>query len=233
MRDWINIVERAERQSITEEWFTTIEAPGGAVEVFRNPSRAEFRTLSQQRAYGDLSEAAGDTTPFMYRWVDEKAAASYLRIDAMVARVRHYLPKKISGHFHSKFITGLSFSHHPTMWRADKDMLCFVVDRTKLKKPNQCIDINGQAIYNLTQTVDMLRNYMTQMTRGEFDQQIANVLDDCQTDPDEVFVIGDLRNLGAALAKIMVPPSCSPALLKKLQSYCAQHQIALEPVKTV
>lgn len=185
---------------------------------------------AQQRAYGkgqelayrdELSEAFGNDN-YIVRWVDEKAIGPYLRLNGMKARVRHILPAKLSGHVHTKPWLGLSFSHLDTSWRGGSDFIGFVVDRTKVK--NQCFDINGQEIYDLTNNLDLAKQgaYQFHDYRGALAAAVAA----SKNEPDEVYVIGDLRNLSEVLVEIRIK-DVSDKVRKALTAYCQQHGIRL------
>lgn len=158
----------------------------------------------------------------IYRWVDEKGCLSYLRSNAMIGRVRHYLPKQLSGAFHSNFKTGLSFSPSPIKWSDSAIPICFVVDRTRLDSP--VIDINGQAVFELTGVVDAYKAFhVTSNMKWYRDNAIQASTDD----PDEAFVIGNIRNLSDKLVEIRIRngASLSKKIEDVIEKYCSEHGI--------
>ena len=179
-----------------------------------------------RRERGDrwwIKENATTTPNLIYRWVDDKAALSYVKLDGMKARFSHYLPAKVSGNYHSKFCKGLSFSHLPDNWRVRGDTdICFALDRTKL--PSSAIDINGQATYELGQMMEAWRDFRINPGKDGYNDAVDRVING---DHDEVFVLGNIPNLHECLASIKIG-ACKTKTLEMLEKYCTQYSIQME-----
>lgn len=160
---------------------------------------------------------------FIYRWVDHKASASYIRYNAMKGRVRHYLPKAISGEFHSKWFTGLSFSRDSTHWKVAGD-ICFIVDPARLK--NKVLDINGQAVYELGQEVEASK-FGNPSTRRHQERLLADAIEHSRTNPTEAYVIGDIRDLASTLDRIVAWEQ-PPKVVAVLRAFAEQHGVEFE-----
>lgn len=177
--------------------------------------------------YQELVETHHRAGP-IYRWVDEKAVKSYLRANAMIGRWRHYLPAKVSGLHHSKFQTGLSFSTDDRRWSVAGNV-CFVVDRAKLDVPSY--DLNGQAIYTLSDMIDLIKNGGgVAVSRSDYEAAVRHAIEDSRNDPDEVFVVPAVRDLAAKLIEIR-HTQVEPKTLDLLRSYCDQHGVPLRPAE--
>lgn len=195
--------------SLSEDLISTIPDLTTLISEFLNTS---------MRSLIDLIESYQQTDE-MFRWVDDAAATSYVRIDAMVARHRHFIPKEISG-LHTKAYTGLSFSHSPSSWNAaGEGKICFVVSRTKLS--NTVVDINGQAIFDLTQEMKSLSR-----DRHWVKTYRDRAVEMSERKPDEAFVIGDIRPLSSVLERIVIFDA-RPATLARLEAYGELHKVEI------
>jgi hypothetical protein len=167
----------------------------------------DIMTLVESRSVGDA----------LYRWVDEKGALAYIRRDAMVGRVKHFIPKALipnaNKYGRGKWFTGLSFSGDANRWDLTGDC-CFVVSNSI---PNDRFNINGQAIYNYGQSITshtgLLKSYE------------QNAVEDSRNDPDEIFVVGNLPELSRYLVEIRVKSNLSPKTLAVVTTYAEQHGI--------
>lgn len=162
----------------------------------------------------------------IYRWIDERGCMSYLRSNAMIGRVRHFIPRQLSGEFHSNFKTGLSFALDDRSWLNVGTPICFVVRRNALGVP--VVNINGQAIYDLSGAEETRRTYS--MDQATYQQYLKNAIEDSKTDPTEAFVIGNIRDLATKLERIHVRPdgdNVSPKGTNALRAYCQQYNIPL------
>lgn len=168
----------------------------------------------------------------IYRWVDMKAAASYLRNDGMKARHCHYLPAALSNLPHGRRVRGLSFGLDPDRWSSGVDTpVCFVLDSDKVL--NRQVRINGQAIYVLTQQFEYTKAMVNELRSSASDHQMfaslrKRAIEDSRNDPDEVFVVGDLADLRESLVEIRCRP-LSGADMETLTSYAEQAGVPLIP----
>jgi hypothetical protein len=163
----------------------------------------------------------------LYRWVDAAGVAAYIKADAMKARHRHVIPQ-LGVQDKPAMKKGLSFSRSASRWDAAGD-ICFVVDEKRL--PNKSYDINGQQVYNLTQEAEYLRSsvrsgYMpSKEDFRRYKDQLAVAVQESRDDPDEVFVVGDLKSLSVGLVEIRVKPSVDADTRDLLTAYSERHGI--------
>lgn len=171
----------------------------------------------------------------LYRWVDAKAAQAYVRSNKMVGRHCHYLPKSLSGEFHSRRVRGLSFGMDGNRWAAPDTPVCFVLDRAKLN--NKVAEINGQAAYVLTQHfeyIEAMRKSLQPLSlhdREHLDQLTRSAIADSSGDADEAFVIGDIKMFGRALVAIHAIGDVPTKLHSDLENF-AQTWEAVSELKT-
>lgn len=166
-------------------------------------------------------------SPEITRWVDSKGALSYIRSNAMVGRVRHWLPKQISGLDKIYAKTGLSFGipNSRSSWNMHgDDGICFVVDRARL--PNLVCNINGQSVFEFSGTYDV--RYSEDRDTVEHYRQRA--IKDSLEEPDEAFVVGDIRDLGSKLIKIILRKNVPQPVVKKITDYAEAHHVPVEVV---
>ena len=164
------------------------------------------------------------TPEHLFRWVDDKGAGYYLRSDAMIGRHRHFLPAKISGLFHSKFQTGLSFGMNAHQWGLG-GTVCFVVARAKIDVAAHVI--SGEAIYRLSDFMTRLKlgaGFVS--TQEAYPQRLREAVAECLAEPDEVFVVPALRNLAAKLVEIR-HRNATPKTVRLLEGYCETHNLPL------
>jgi hypothetical protein len=160
----------------------------------------------------------------LYRWVDDKGALAYIRRDAMVGRTKHYIPKamipNVNKYGRATWFTGLSFSRDDARWNI-AGSCCFVVSGI----PNDCFNINGQAVYNYGQAVAS-----RSCGPDELQQYEQNAVEDSQNEPDETFVVGNIQMLSKYLAEIRIKNSIPPKVLAAVRSYSEQNNIQLTVV---
>ncbi len=172
-----------------------------------------------------MIQSTGVSTPdLIYRFVDEKGAVNYVKRDMMIGRHRHYLPAKITGLLHSKPQTGLSFSKSPRQWWMNGN-ICFVVDRSKIDVPSH--EINGHAIYMLTQMMDDRKAFMS-VSKRELEMACERAIRDSLRDPTEVFVVPSIRGLSDVLVEIRIMAEIDKKALMDIRSYCEKFKIPLK-----
>ncbi len=167
-----------------------------------------------------------ETASVITRWIDTKGALSYIRRDAMVGRVRHWLPKQISGLDKIYPKTGLSFALPNTRsnWNAHGEQgICFVADRNLIS--NQICDIDGHSVFLFSQEYD---DYRRGMGGHNLTQSRDLAIQDSLTKPDEAFVIGDIRNLHAVLTKIIIGAEIAPKAAAEIMAYSEKFNIPLQ-----
>lgn len=168
----------------------------------------------------ELFEQAHTTSP-IFRWVDDKAAKSYMRIDAMKGRVRHWLPKQISGLDKIYAKTGLSFSYELGKWMDVGGTIGFVVDQTKLD--NHIVPIAGHEVFIFSGMADWRKEGAC--SYDSFEKARDYAIKTSLERPDEAFVIGDIRGLSSKLTKVLFRDEAARMLMAP---YCEQHNIPLE-----
>lgn len=155
-----------------------------------------------------------DNDSLIYRWVDMKATKSYIRLNKMIGRTKHWIPRELIGANKISQKRGISFSELPNKWNVhDDDGICFVLNRDKITNP--IIDLNGQAIYELGQY------YQDISWRRELN---ARAIKRSLADPDEVFVVGDIDDLGNKIDAILIKRESDAMLFK---DYCSEFNIKL------
>lgn len=159
------------------------------------------------------------------RYVDEKGANSYLRINAMVGRVRHWLPKQLSGLDKIYPKTGLSFTFDGTRsnWNAHGTAyICFVVDQARLT--NLVVDIDGDAVFRFSADYDLYR-----AGGGGWNEQSRNyAIESSKAHPDEAFVIGDIRDLASKLVRIEIGSGVNPKFAQKVRTWAELHGVEVK-----
>lgn len=159
----------------------------------------------------------------LIRWVDRKGASQYVRRDAMIGRVRHWIPHEISGLDKIYPKTGLSFGIPGKNWNAHgSEGIGFVVDRTRLA--NHICDIDGHEIFLMSDAYDR-RNFMAV---EDLPEMRARAVKASLDDPDEAFVIGDIRELHGKLIGIRVGSDVDERTRKLVTDYAARHDITAE-----
>jgi hypothetical protein len=188
-----------------------------------------FGSLPFSHKYGmrwkDLFETRSPSREIT-RWVDASGARSYMRIDAMVGRVRHWLPKEISGLDKIYPKTGLSFGYAGNKnWNMHGDEgICFVVNRDRLT--NLICDIDGQAVFEFSDAYDAYR-----MGAGSAGLQQARdrAIKFSGDRPTEAFVVGNIRELSSVLSHVIVGTDVDQKTAEMVRQYADKHNV---PVKT-
>ena len=159
----------------------------------------------------------------LIRWVDRKGASQYVRRDAMIGRVRHWIPHEISGLDKIYPKTGLSFGIPDKNWNAHgREGIGFVVDRKRLS--NHICDIDGHEIFLMSDAYDR-RNFMAVEDLPEMRARAVRASLD---DPDEAFVIGDIRELHRKLIGILIGSEVDDRTRKLVSGYAENHGIEIE-----
>ena len=159
----------------------------------------------------------------LIRWVDHKAARQYVRRDAMIGRVRHWIPHEISGLDKIYPKTGLSFGLPGKNWNAHgREGIGFIVDRTLLD--NHICDIDGHEIFLMSDAYDRRRL----MAVEDLPEMRARAVRASLDDPDEAFVIGDIRELHTKLLAIWIDEGVDARTRMLVSSYADEHGIAME-----
>lgn len=159
------------------------------------------------------------------RWVDGGGALSYIRYDAMIGRVRHWLPKQISGLDKIYPKTGLSFGLPNTRsnWNAHgQEGICFVVARNRVD--NHICEIDGQAVYEFSDAYDHYK-----MGGGAHGLEMARdrAIEHSAKHPDEAFVLGNIRELHSKLIRIEIGNLVDPKVVRKVMAYAEKHGIEI------
>lgn len=178
------------------------------------------------RAY-EIMEAANPAREIR-RYVDVKGAASYMRINAMVGRVRHWLPKQLSGLDKIYPKTGLSFTFDGTRsnWNAhSKEAVCFVINQSMLN--NHVVDIDGDAVYRFSNDYDLYRGGVASHA---LDISRKNAIEDSLAHPDEAFVIGDIRDLASKLVRIEIGSSVPKKHADAITTWAESHNVRVVPL---
>lgn len=176
------------------------------------------------RHWIDLVENQSPSTTIS-RWVDEKGAMNYIRRDAMVGRVRHWLPKEISGLDKIYPKTGLSFAPlgGRSNWNAHgTEGICFLVNKNLLS--NKVCAINGQAVFEFSQSYDLYKQHIPQYDLKELRER---AIDESENHPDETFVIGNIRDLHSVLTGVQIGVGVSDKTKSAITTYCDYHGIAI------
>lgn len=169
-----------------------------------------------------MNERADDPSRLI-RWVERKAASQYVRRDAMIGRVRHWIPHEISGLDKIYPKTGLSFGLPGRNWNAHgQEGIGFVVDRTLLD--NHVCDIDGHEIFLLSDAYDRRRF----MAVEDLPQMRACAVRASLDDPDEAFIIGDIRELHGKLTGIRIGSEVDDRTRRLVSEYAARHGIEIE-----
>lgn len=161
-----------------------------------------------------------DTPSPIYRWVDAKTARRYMRLDAMIGRTRHWLPRQVTGLDKIYHKRGLSFATEFGRWMDVMLPVGFVVDAEKLD--NRIARIDGHQIYLFSDMMDLHRGglrCLEGMTR-----QREYAIERSRTAPDEAFVIGDIRGMSAHVREIVVRDEPSATLMRP---WCEDRNIPL------
>ncbi len=159
---------------------------------------------------------------YISRWVDERAARSYLRHDAMIGRVRHCLPKELTGLDKLYRKRGLSFGlTRRGWWNAHGDTgVCFILDRTRIANP--IIEIAGHPVFVFSDF------YGLPPTLRYADQLAAlkeAAICESQANPDEAFILGDLRDLHDHIVDIRVGSKIGPRLRTQISEYRSAYDL--------
>lgn len=171
-----------------------------------------------------LSEATNPSREIK-RYVDQKGATSYLRSNAMIGRVRHWLPKQLSGLDKIYPKTGLSFTFDGSgsNWNAHSNAaICFVVDQAGLD--NLVVDIDGDAVYNFSNDYDL---YRQRIGGHGLEDSRKRAIEDSQAHPDEAFVIGDIRELASKLKRVEIGSAVDPKFAVKVRRWCQANGVAV------
>lgn len=159
----------------------------------------------------------------LIRWVDHKGASQYVRRDAMIGRVRHWIPHEISGLDKIYPKTGLSFGIPGKNWNAHgREGVAFIVDRSSID--NHICDIDGHEIFLMSDAYDRRRL----MAVDDLPETRARAVKASLDDPDEAFVIGDIRELHKKLLGIRVGSDVDERTRKLVTDYAARHDITVE-----
>ena len=159
----------------------------------------------------------------LIRWVERKGASQYVRRDAMIGRVRHWIPHEISGLDKIYPKTGLSFGISGKNWNAHgKEGIGFIVDRMLLD--NYIYDIDGHEIFLMSDAYDR-RSFMAVEGLPEMRARAVKASLD---DPDEAFVIGDIRKLHSKLIGIRIGSEVDDGTREIVSKYADQHGIKIK-----
>lgn len=157
------------------------------------------------------------------RWVDAKAALNYVRRDAMVGRVRHWLPKQLTGLDKIYAKTGLSFGipNSGSNWNAHgEEGICFNVDRTRLG--NLIADIDGHMVFQFSDAYNLLAQGVPQTDLARL-REVA--IRESLAHPDEAFVVGDIRCLSTALIGITIGNQVPTRVAAEIAAYAERHGV--------
>jgi len=169
-----------------------------------------------------MNERADDPSRLI-RWVDRKAASQYVRRDAMIGRVRHWIPHEISGLDKIYPKTGLSFAIPGKNWNAHgREGIGFIVDRNRLA--NHICDIDGHEIFLMSDAYDR-RSFMAV---EDLPEMRARAVKASLDDPDEAFVIGDVRELHGKLTGIRIGSGVDDRTRRLVSGYADLHGIEIE-----
>ena len=158
--------------------------------------------------------------PPLCRWVDAKAAKSYMQHDAMIGRTRHWLPKELTGLDKIYRKRGLSFAigfHH---WKCFTLPIGFVVDECSLD--SHIVKINGHETYLFSNQMDLHQSRIAAFSNAA--ERKKDLITNCLQDPDEAFIIGDIRSLASRLNHVIVRDESSRKLMLP---WCDLHSIPL------
>ncbi len=158
----------------------------------------------------------------LYRWVDAKAARAYMRGDMMKGRVSHWLPREVSGLDKIYPKTGLSFSIQLGKWTSADLPIGFVLRPSAIE--NRIVYLAGHEIFLFSQTMDLHRSGVPQGDRLRDEYNMA--VEESSKNPDEAFVIGDIRDLSHKVARVLYRSEDARSLM---QSWCDEQQIELRP----
>jgi len=156
----------------------------------------------------------------LYRWVDARAARNYLRQDAMIGRTRHWLPRAVSGLDRLRHKRGLSFAIGLGRWTDTLLPIGFATTRERLD--NHVCAIDGHETFLLSDMID-LHNGGVHCGEGiarQMEYAIARSL----KDPDEAFVMGDVRGLAERIDHVLVRDDASDVLMRP---WCMEHAIEM------
>jgi len=156
----------------------------------------------------------------VYRWVDARTARRYMRLDAMIGRTRHWLPRQVTGLDKIYPKLGLSFAIEFGRWMDVMLPIGFVVDANALD--NRIARIDGHEIYMFSDMMDLHRcglRCLEGLTR-----QREHAIRKSHENPDEAFVIGDIRGLSAHVREIVVRDDASASLMRP---WCEKHAIPM------
>ena len=163
----------------------------------------------------------------LIRWVDHKAASQYVRRDAMIGRVRHWIPHEISGLDKIYPKTGLSFGIPGKNWNAHSgEGIGFTVDRTRLA--NHICDIDGHEIFLMSDAYDRRRL----MAVESLPEMRARAVKASLDDPDEAFVIGDIHELHGKLTGIRIGSEVDERTRRCVMEYADRHCIEIDEGET-
>jgi len=149
------------------------------------------------------------TQTLIYRWVDARTARRYMRLDAMIGRTRHWLPRQVTGLDKIYPKTGLSFAIEFGRWMDVMLPIGFVVDAGVLD--NRIARIDGHQIYLFSDMMDLHRSGL-RCLEGMTAQREHAIRKSLES-PDEAFVIGDIRGMAARVREIVVRDDASASLM--------------------
>lgn len=161
----------------------------------------------------------------IHRWVDHKAARQYVRQDAMIGRVRHWLPHEISGLDKIYAKTGLCFAipDQGSNWNAHgNEAIRFTVDPNTLD--NHVCNIDGQAVFEFSDIYDMRYD----IPGLNLYERRLQVIERCKIKQDEAFVIGNIRGLSKRLISIGIGSGVDIKTREQVMAYAETHAIRLE-----
>lgn len=156
----------------------------------------------------------------IYRWIDAAGASSYMRHDAMIGRVRHWLPKQISGLDKLYRKRGLSFAMKFGYWMDEDLPIGFAVDPQEID--NRIVRIDGHQIFLFSDMMDLHRSGLN--CSNSLTRQRSYAIETSLANPDEAFVIGDIRSLASVTRGIVVR---NEAAFDRMRPWCERHGIPI------
>ena len=156
----------------------------------------------------------------IYRWVDARAAASYMRHDAMIGRTRHWLPRQISGLDKLYRKRGLSFAIEFGYWMDVALPIGFAIEPTTID--NRIVHIDGHEVYLFSDLMDLCRAGFPE--GSDLARRRESAIEASREKPDEAFVIGDIRNLSSVTREILVRDDEGE---RRMRPWCERHGIAV------
>ncbi|MFZ3482081.1 hypothetical protein [Sphingomonas sp. 3-13AW] len=157
-------------------------------------------------------------TALIYRWVNARAARSYMRYNAMIDRTKHWLPKELTGLDKIYRKRGLSFAIEFGWWTSAELPIGFAVNPKRLE--NRISRIDGHEVFIFSGLRDHHRSGVPCWPAHQQDYAVKKSLES----PDEAFVIGDVRDVRQVVSEIIVRDEASERMMRP---WCEQNDIPM------